>query len=448
MITGFNSDIEYGGKVFHVQTEEKGLDNPVVLTLVYCGGEIVTSIEASYADLVDDESTPEGEIRRRMSDQHQDLIQDIRRGRFTPTQMPYGHDLISDRSLDELVLNYLEDEIAEQTAKVGRVLNKLERFLTAAERARVEGETPAETAEVETPEESTEEDSPEESVEMEAPVEATAAIDETFEATETEPDVAVPTTERRKRKAGWIWAAAAAAIIVGVTGWFMFSGDRAADRPAEPSRPTPAVESNEESIAENTERQAGVAVLPIVPTPAAEPAAEPTPDNASADRPVETTPPETVFHRLTPVPPRDPAPEASPVEAAPVVTPEPSITPTPPESDEAGVVEDPVVMLDEVDVSPMARQRDLPRYTRRARRLQQEGVVKLRIQIDSHGEVAEVVMLSGIPDSDLNEAAVEVAHGWTFSAARKNGRRVRVWKEVAFEFTVRADRTTSVRIHE
>ena len=74
--------------------------------------------------------------------------------------------------------------------------------------------------------------------------------------------------------------------------------------------------------------------------------------------------------------------------------------------------------------------------------------MKLRIQIDSHGEVAEVVMLSGIPDSDLNEAAVEVAHGWTFSAARKNGRRVRVWKEVAFEFTVRADRTTSVRIHE
>jgi len=32
MITGFNSDIEYGGKVFHVQTEEKGLDNPVVIT--------------------------------------------------------------------------------------------------------------------------------------------------------------------------------------------------------------------------------------------------------------------------------------------------------------------------------------------------------------------------------------------------------------------------------
>ena len=147
MITGFNSDIEHGGKVFHVQTEEKGLDNPVVITLVYCGGEIVTSIEASYADLVGHDPSPEGEVRRRMSEQHQKLIRDILRGKFAPPQMPYGHELISDRSLDELVLGYLEHEIAERTAKVGRVLNKLERFLTAAEQAQVEPETPAEPVE-------------------------------------------------------------------------------------------------------------------------------------------------------------------------------------------------------------------------------------------------------------------------------------------------------------
>ena len=71
------------------------------------------------------------------------------------------------------------------------------------------------------------------------------------------------------------------------------------------------------------------------------------------------------------------------------------------------VVELPIVPADEVDVSPMARQRDLPRYTRRARRLQQEGIVNLRIHIDSNGEVSDVTLLSGIPDSDLNEAALE-----------------------------------------
>ena len=57
-------------------------------------------------------------------------------------------------------------------------------------------------------------------------------------------------------------------------------------------------------------------------------------------------------------------------------------------------------------------------------------------------------MLSGIPGSDLNQAAVEVAREWTFSPARKDGQHVQVWKEVAFEFTIRPDRTTSVRIRE
>ena len=112
------------------------------------------------------------------------------------------------------------------------------------------------------------------------------------------------------------------------------------------------------------------------------------------------------------------------------------------------VDDDPIVPPDEVDISPTARQRDLPRYTRRARRLQQEGVVKLRIHIDSQGNVTDVDLLSGIPNSDLNEAALEVARDWTFSPAHDDGRRVAVWKDVAFEFTVRPDRTTSVRIRE
>jgi protein TonB len=162
-----------------------------------------------------------------------------------------------------------------------------------------------------------------------------------------------------------------------------------------------------------------------------------------------------------PVPVVVPEPEEPPVEDVVVATPEPSVAPLLAEpdaqfeSDAQPEVEAPVEMeqapvasLDDVDVSPMARQRDLPRYTRRARRLQQEGLVKLRIEIDSHGDVAEVVLLSGIPDSDLNEAALEVARGWTFSPARKDGRRVSVSKDVEFEFTVRPDRTTSVRIRE
>jgi TonB family protein len=431
MITGFNSDIEYGGKVFHVQTEEKGLDNPVVITLVYCGGEIVTSIEASYADLIDEELTPEEEIRGRMSEQHQELIQGIRRGKFTPTQMPYGHDLISDRSLDELVLGYLEDEIVERTVRVGRVLHKLERFLTAAERAKLESEAPAEAAQVETPAEPTEVECPAEPVESEDVVEAVQAT-----------DVATATTEGRRRRTGWLWPAVAAAIIVGAAAWFTMG--------VEPTLPSPVVESNETSATQNDAPLASAAAVPAIPLLAEEPATETTSQEIPSSTAVPTPAPKPRREKRTEdrIPTPTVEPEAIPVEEAAAVTPEPSMAPVPAEPDPPAEVVEPVVLLDDVDVSPMAKQRDLPRYTRRARRLQQEGVVQLRVQIDPHGEVTEVVLLSGIPDSDLNEAAVDVAKGWSFSPARKNGQRVGVFKDVAFEFTVRPDRTTSVRIRE
>ena len=45
MITGFNTDVEYDGRTFHVQTEDRGQRNPVVESLVYSGGEIVATRE-------------------------------------------------------------------------------------------------------------------------------------------------------------------------------------------------------------------------------------------------------------------------------------------------------------------------------------------------------------------------------------------------------------------
>ena len=40
-ITGFNTDIEHDGVIYHVQTEDKGLDSPIILSLVYAGGTIL-----------------------------------------------------------------------------------------------------------------------------------------------------------------------------------------------------------------------------------------------------------------------------------------------------------------------------------------------------------------------------------------------------------------------
>ena len=71
MITGFNTDIDHEGRVFHVQTEDKGLDNPVVESLIYCGGEIIAKKDGPYADLLEREEYSEEEVLRRMESQHQ-----------------------------------------------------------------------------------------------------------------------------------------------------------------------------------------------------------------------------------------------------------------------------------------------------------------------------------------------------------------------------------------
>ena len=52
MITGYNTDVEFDGVVYHVQTEDKGLQTPVILSLVYSGGAILASKRSRYDDLV------------------------------------------------------------------------------------------------------------------------------------------------------------------------------------------------------------------------------------------------------------------------------------------------------------------------------------------------------------------------------------------------------------
>jgi hypothetical protein len=119
MITGFNTDVEYDGRVYHVQTEDKGRGNPVVESLVYVGGEILTSRRIPYRELVDDPDFGEPELLDRMESQHKQMIRDIRNGRFDPDgPKPFGYNIVSNRSLDEVVLSYLGDESEEGPERI------------------------------------------------------------------------------------------------------------------------------------------------------------------------------------------------------------------------------------------------------------------------------------------------------------------------------------------
>ena len=81
MITGFNTDVRHRGVVFHVQTEDKGLSNPCVESLVYVGGQIVGRKRTGYMALVEQGRGKE-EILDLIERQHRETIAEIRAGKL------------------------------------------------------------------------------------------------------------------------------------------------------------------------------------------------------------------------------------------------------------------------------------------------------------------------------------------------------------------------------
>ena len=80
MITGFNTDIQFEGTTYHVQTEDKGVKTPLILSLVYVGGTIIASKRTPYADLVES-GFDEAALTERLQRQHKLICAAIRAGR-------------------------------------------------------------------------------------------------------------------------------------------------------------------------------------------------------------------------------------------------------------------------------------------------------------------------------------------------------------------------------
>jgi phosphatidate phosphatase APP1 len=119
MITGYNTDVEWDGRTFHVQTEDKGRSNPTVESLVYSGGEILTTRRVSYADLAGSSEYSEEAVMRLMESQHQGLIREIRNGKFDPEgPKPFGYNIITNRSLDEVVMDFLSREVGVERIRL------------------------------------------------------------------------------------------------------------------------------------------------------------------------------------------------------------------------------------------------------------------------------------------------------------------------------------------
>lgn len=81
---GFNNNLRYKGKHYHVQTEDSGLGKPHVITHVFAdGGRIIKSHKRSYADAV---GLPDvvSHVKGLMKGQHMEMMQMLRDGHLDP----------------------------------------------------------------------------------------------------------------------------------------------------------------------------------------------------------------------------------------------------------------------------------------------------------------------------------------------------------------------------
>ncbi len=111
MLTGFNTDFKYKGIVYHVQTEDNGINNPTIITLLYQGGAILASRKVSYADILKFEKL-EVVVRELMENQHKQVIKDLIAGKFSKDLAPDKSepDVKITKTLDDVILDYLEKE--------------------------------------------------------------------------------------------------------------------------------------------------------------------------------------------------------------------------------------------------------------------------------------------------------------------------------------------------
>ncbi len=124
MAGGFNTNVRYRERVFHVQTEDSGPAHPHVITLLYEAGAILYSKKTGYADRKG--GAAESSVRDLMEQQHRDMVKGLKSGaldeaiglkpsgaekpreaRRAPEALEFGQGVLTGRPLDEVVLAHV-----------------------------------------------------------------------------------------------------------------------------------------------------------------------------------------------------------------------------------------------------------------------------------------------------------------------------------------------------
>ena len=129
MLIGYNTNVPYKGKMYHIQTEDKGPSNPFILTLLYHQGAIIRSVRTSYTHLVGQPDSEE-QLRGMMKQQHRDMIRALISGKCDVPQSeasaePSGPPVqgagsgpekeqpyeLPNKSLDEILLEHISRKV-------------------------------------------------------------------------------------------------------------------------------------------------------------------------------------------------------------------------------------------------------------------------------------------------------------------------------------------------
>ncbi len=88
MLTGYNTDFKFHGKIYHCQTEDGGVNSPYVTSLLYLQGAILASRKTSYADILKADCLDDV-VRALMMEQHKQMIRDLMHGKLDLNNAPH-----------------------------------------------------------------------------------------------------------------------------------------------------------------------------------------------------------------------------------------------------------------------------------------------------------------------------------------------------------------------
>lgn len=145
MITGFNTDVNFQGVTYHVQTEDKGLATPLILSLVYHGGTILASKRSPYDDLISN-GFDEKILAERLQKQHKTICAAIRAGRLEELKEMSARDAAAKRKAAASV----KKELVKEPAGVQTPSNPEKKNNVAAAPVQSAGQVPVAAVEAKT----------------------------------------------------------------------------------------------------------------------------------------------------------------------------------------------------------------------------------------------------------------------------------------------------------